>query len=107
MLGNIGDFSPDNESVLIAQVIEILIMLVVRQSDGVGAHFQQQCHIFVMFLFCQRTSKSLPILMAGSTAKPVGFTVEKEPFSRVESNAPATKTGLYGIPTIQLTFAGI
>ena len=38
MLGDVGDLSPDNETLLVAQIIEILIVLIVSKSDSSRAY---------------------------------------------------------------------
>ena len=46
VLGDIGDLRPDDQARLVAQVIEILVVLVMGQPDGGGAHLQDQLHVF-------------------------------------------------------------
>ena len=50
VLGDIGDLRPDHHAVLVAQVIEILIVLVVCQPDGVCTQLPDQRHILVVHL---------------------------------------------------------
>ena len=35
VLGDVGDLSPDHHAVLVTEVVEVLVVLVVGQSDGV------------------------------------------------------------------------
>ena len=50
MPGDIGDLRPDNHTPLVTQIIEILIVLIVRKANGVGTHFTDQVHVFPVVL---------------------------------------------------------
>ena len=78
MLGNVGDLCPDHHAVLVAQVVEILVVLVVRQPDGVGAQFPDQRHVLIMHLPGDGVAQTLAVLMAGHTVKGIGPAVEEK-----------------------------
>ena len=75
MLGNIRNLCPHDHSGLITQIIKILIMLVMRQTDTVCSDFTDQRHIFVMVLCCDRISYLFPILMTGYPVKRIGSSI--------------------------------
>ena len=93
MIGNVGDFRPNHQTGFIAQVIEILIMLVVRQTDGGEAAFQDQINIFFVMLRQQRIAQSPPVLMAGNTPQGITFSVEDKTLFGVNFKGTAAKAG--------------
>ncbi len=75
MRGNIRDLRPHDHTVLIAQIIKMLMMLVMRQPDRIRANFTDQFHILLHMAIGYRVSKSLPVLMPGHAAQRIGFAV--------------------------------
>ena len=78
VLRDIGDLCPDHHAVLVAQVVEILVVLVVRQPDGVCTQLPDQRHILIVHLPGDGIAQTLAILMAGNAVERVGFTVEEK-----------------------------
>ena len=68
VLGNVRNLRPDHHAPLIAEVIEVLIVLVVCKPDGVCTDFTDQVHILQMFFFGDGIAEAFPVLMAGNTA---------------------------------------
>ena len=50
VLADVGDFRPDNQAVAVAEVVEILVVLVVRQPQRRRADFADERHILVVHL---------------------------------------------------------
>ena len=64
MLGDIWYFSPDHDSIFITEMIEILVMLIVGQSDCIGSDFHYQGHVLFMVFLGYCVSLVFSILMA-------------------------------------------
>ena len=107
MLGDVGNLRPDNQALFIAQVIEILVVLIVGKANGIGAHFQHHGNILFMLPCGQGTAQPLPVLMPGRTTQAVGLAVEQEALLRIKSDAAAAELGFYGIAAVQLAEAGV
>ena len=82
-------------------------MLVVGQTHGIGPHFPQQSHVFIVLLLRQRVAYALPILMARRAAQTVRTTVENKAFFSVKSNCTAAESSFYAIAAFQLRLNGI
>ena len=78
MLGDIGDLCPDHHAVLVAQVVEILVVLVVCQTDGVCTQLPDQRHILVVHLVGDGIAQTLAVLMAGNAVKRIRLAVEEK-----------------------------
>ena len=101
MLGDVGDFCPRHKAVFIAQVVEILRVLVVGQAHGVRAHLAQQGHILVVLFFGQCVAKALAVLMSRCAAQAVGAVVQDKALLRVKGNRAAAEIGFHGIAAIE------
>ena len=66
-LRNEGNLSPQNETGLVAQIVEILIMLIVGQTDGIGAHLFDQRHILLMISLGDGPALVQTVLVTGHT----------------------------------------
>ena len=84
MLGNIWNFCPYDHSILIAQIIEILVMLIMCQSDTVCPDFPDQLHILIMMFFCDGISQFFPVLMAGNSVKRIGSSIQEKSLFRIK-----------------------
>ena len=87
MLRDVGDLGPDDHAVLVAQVIEVLRVLVVGQADGVGADLADQVHILLVHLFGQRVADAAAVLMAGHAVQRVLAAVEEEALLGIDAEA--------------------
>ena len=93
VLGNIGDLCPDHHAVFVAQVVEILVVLVVCQTDGVYTQLPDQRHILIVHLPGDGIAQTLAVLMAGNAVERVGLAVEEEAFFRIHREAAQTYLG--------------
>ena len=91
MLRNIRDFCPYDHARAVTQVIKILVMLVMRKPDGIGTHFTNQLHVFVMMLCRNRISDALPVLMPGHAAQRVWLPVQEKSLFRVHAECAHAK----------------
>ena len=78
VLGNVGDLSPDDHAGLIAEVVEVLVVLVVRQTDRVRAQLLNELHILVVHLARDGIAQTLAILMAGDAVQRIRAAIEEE-----------------------------
>ena len=79
------------------QVEEQLVVLIVCQTDGVGAHLADQIYILDVMLRQQRIADAPAILMAGYAAQWVLLAVEDEALLRIDLECAAAETGGYAI----------
>ena len=75
MFRNIWNLRPDDHSVLITQIVEILIVLVVGETHGIRADLAYHFHIFPVVFFCKSVSDPSPVLMSGNAVKRIGTSV--------------------------------
>ena len=73
-----GDLSPDHEAGVVAQVVEILVVLVVGQADGVGAHFLDEGDVLLMVGAADGPALVEAVLMAGDAVQGHVLAVEPE-----------------------------
>ena len=104
---DVGDFRPDDKTLFVAQVIECLRVLVVGKADGVGAHFQNQRHIFFHHLAGDGNAHALAVLMAGDTAQGIGVAVQNEALLRVNLKLAAAEAGGLGLAIVQPRSYGV
>ena len=93
MAGNIGNFRPYDHTTLIAEVIEILIVLIMGKADGGGAHFADKLHILLMMLGKESISDFPAVLMAAHTAQRILPSVKDKASLRVDFKASAAEAG--------------
>ena len=101
MLGNVRDFRPYHHAALVAQVIEVLIVLVVGQTDGVGPDLADQIHVLFVHFLRQRVAHAFPVLVPGNAAQGIGFAVQIETGLWMIVEIPHTEAALdfvHGFP---------
>ena len=104
---DVGDFRPDDKTLFVAQVIECLRVLVVGKADGVGAHLQNQRHIFFHHLAGDGNARALAVLMAGDTAQGIGTSVQNKALLRVNFKLAAAEAGGLGLAIVQPRSYGV
>ena len=92
MLGNIWDLCPYDHTFLIAQIIEVLIMLIMCQTHGIGSDLLDQFHVTLVLLFGNGISDALEILMAGNAMKRIWLSVQVKSFIRIYCKRTNAKT---------------
>ena len=97
VLGDVGDLSPDHHAVLIAQVVEVLVVLVMGQPDGVGTQLPDEGHILIVHLAGDGVAHTLAVLMAGDAVERVRASIEEEAFLGVYPEAPDAHAGGNGV----------
>ena len=75
MFRNVWNFCPYDHAVFVAQVIEVLVMLIMRQADGIGPHLFYDLHILPVHVRSQRISRAPPVLMPGNAPKRIAFSI--------------------------------
>ena len=82
-------------------------MLVVGKTDGVGAHFQNQRHIFFHHLFGDGYARTLAVLMAGDAAQGIFTPVQNKALLRVDLKLAAAEAGGLGLAVVQPRSHGV
>ena len=95
VLADIGDLGPDDHAGFVAQVIEVLVVLVMRQADGVGADFLDERHVLVVHRPGDGVAQALAVLMAGDAVQRVAPTVEPETALGVDFEIAHAKAGAH------------
>ena len=78
VLSDIGDLCPHHNAVLVAQIIEFLSVLVMRQPQSVGTQLPDDGHIRRMILPGQRVALSLPVLVTADAPQRIAAAIEEE-----------------------------
>ena len=98
----VGNLCPDDKALFIAQVVEILCVLVVRQPDGISTHFQNDGDILFHHFVRQRDACALAVLMPGNTAQRIAAAVQDKALLGVNLKLPASKPGRRFFAIVQL-----
>ena len=107
VFGDIRNFRPDDQAVLVAQVVEVLGVLIVCQAHGVGAHLAQQGHVLLVLGVSQCTAQTLAVLVASCAAEPVDPAVEQKALVRVKPNGSAAVPGADAVAAVQAGRDGV
>ena len=91
--GDVGDLCPDNKTLFITQVVEILCVLVVGQTDGVGTHFQNEGHVLLHHFVGQGNAGPLAVLMAGNAPQGIAAAIQDKALLGVKLKFPAAEAG--------------
>ena len=91
MAGDIRNLRPDDHAALVAQIIEKLVVLIMRKADGVRADLADQVHVLFVMLGQQRVADSPAVLMAGDAVERIFPAVEDESALGVNAEAPASE----------------
>ena len=89
--GDVGDLCPDDKTLFITQVVEILCVLIVCQPDGVGTHFQNEGNVLLHHFIGQGNAGTLAVLMAGNTPQRIAATVQDEALLGVDLKLAAAE----------------
>ena len=93
VLGDVGDLSPDHHAVPVTEVVEVLVVLVVGQPDGVGTQLPDEGHILVVHLAGDGVAHALAVLMAGDAVERIGTAIEEEAVPGVHREGAQTHAG--------------
>ena len=91
MRGDIGDLGPDNDAVFIAEIVELLCVLIMGQPQGVGAQLPDDGHVGRMVFIRQGVPPALEILVAAHTAQRIAAPVEEEALVGIAGKDAAAK----------------
>lgn len=83
--GDIRDFGPYDDAVPVAQIIEVLVVLIVGESYRVRTHLADQRHILVVLAIAQCVADAGAVLMACDGVERVGASVEYEPAAWIDT----------------------
>ena len=93
VLGDVGDLSPDHHAVLVTEVVEVLVVLVVGQPDGVCTQLPDEGHILIVHLTGDGVAHTLAVLMAGDAVERIGTAIEEEAVPGVHREGAQTHAG--------------
>lgn len=71
-------FSPDHQAVLVAEVIEIIRVLIVSEADRIGPHFQNEGHVLIMLCLADGPSHIQSILVAVDAVERIRMAIKKK-----------------------------
>ena len=92
VLRNIRNFSPDYKTCSVAEVIEVLAVLIVSKSDCGRAHFHNELDILSVVLGKKSVTNAESILVTGYTAKGILSAVKDETAVRIDCEGTATES---------------
>ena len=87
-----GNLGPDGKAQLVAGIVEVLTVLIVGQTDRVGAQILDDLRVLIMILSGQGIALVQPVLMAGNAAQRGSHTVDGE--AAVRGDRKAAHTGV-------------
>ena len=100
--GDVGDLCPDDKTLFITQVVEILCVLIVCQPDGVGTHFQNDGDILLHHFVGQGIARTLTVLMAGNAAQRIFPAIQDKALLGVNLKLAAAEPGGGLLAIVQL-----
>ena len=90
---DVGDLRPDHETVLVAEIVEFLRVLIVRKSERVGADLADDRHVGPVVFEGKRIALAFQVLVARDAAERITAAVQEEAFFRVEIKGAAAEAG--------------
>ena len=93
MLGDVGNLRPDDKSALIAQVIEILVVLIMGKANGGCAHLADKVDVLLVMLREKGVTKTPAVLMARYAAQRIFLAVEDKAVFGIDLEGAATEAG--------------
>ena len=105
--GDVRDLRPDHNAVFIAEIVELLRVLVVGQAQRVRAELPDDGHVRRVILIAQGVALALEILVPAHAAQRVAAAVEEEAFLRIAGKDAAAEAGRDLIPGGQLRRRGV
>ena len=105
--GDVGDLGPDHDAVFVAEVIELLGVLVVGQTQGVGSQLPDDSHIGLVVLIGEGVALALQVLVAAHAPEGIAAAVEEEALFRIAAEDPAAEAGGNLVPGRELRRGGV
>ena len=105
--GDVGDLCPDDKALFVAQVIEMLCVLIVGQPDGVGPDLQNEGNVLLHHFVGQGNACVLAVLMAGNATQRVAASIQEKALLGVNLKFPAAKAGRCFLAVVQFRRYGI
>ena len=93
MLGDIGDLCPDHKTLFIAEIIEILVVLIVSETDGGCANLHDIVNVLCVMLGKERVTNAPSVLVAGYAAERIFLTVEDKAVFGIDLEGTAAEAG--------------
>ena len=105
--GDVGNLCPDDKTLFITQVVEILCVLIVCQPDGVGTHFQNDGDILLHHFVGQGNARTFSVLVAGNTAQRIFPAIQDKALLGVNLKLAAAEPGGGLLAIVQLGRYGV
>ena len=97
MTGDIGNLRPDDKTLFVAQIVEILVVLVVRQTNGGRPHLHDEVNILLVMLGQQRVTHAPSVLVTGHAAQGILLTVQDKAVFGVNFKGATAKARANGV----------
>ena len=101
MHGDIGNLRPHHNAVFVAQIIELLRMLIMCQAQCVCTNLPDDLHVRSVVLTGQGIALSLQVLVPADAAQGIAAPVEEEAVVRITPEFPAAKTCADRVPALK------
>jgi len=98
MLRNVRDLRPYHHTVLVTKIVEILIVLIVSETNGICAHLTDKSHIGIVMLTGNGVTDSLPVLVTAHATERIGLAVKNKALIGINTEGTAAKSRGYLIP---------
>ena len=95
MLRYVGYLRPDNESLFVAKIVEILIVLIVSETYGGGTDLHYEVDILSVMLGKKRVTDAPSVLVAGYAAQRILLAVQDKSELGINAIGAATEAGAY------------
>ena len=92
MAGDVGNLCPDNHTVLVTEIVEVLVVLVVSKTDGGAAYLIDKLHILLVMLGKKCVTEAKSVLVTGYTAEGILLAVKEEATLGIDIEGTATET---------------
>ena len=94
---DIGNFRPDDETRLVAEGIEVVVVLIVGKAHGIGAQLADEGDILFVLPARDGVAHVFTVLMAGDAAQGIALAVEEEAAFGIDRKGAQPKTRRKGI----------
>ena len=95
--GNVRDFRPDHHTVLVAEVIKLLRVLIMGKAQGIAAHLTDDFHIPPVVLHGQGVTHALAVLMPGAAPQGIAPSVQNKALLGIYLEFAAAKAGRHPV----------
>jgi hypothetical protein len=92
VLRDVRNFRPNNHTVLVAEIVEVLVVLIVSKTNGGTTYLVDIFHILLVVLGKKCVTKTESVLVTGYTAKRIFLTVKDKATVGIDLVGTATES---------------